>query len=342
MVRAATAILACLLAAGCAHRPLKVVMTGDVSTHMPPENTASRLLTRVVSGSPTSDTRIAVIDVDGLLLDRSMRGYESLGENPVTLFREKLTTAGNDPAVQAVVVRISSPGGGVTASDIMRRDLATFKARESIPVIACLVDVGTGGGYYVATAADAILAHPTSIVGGIGVILNLYNLQDTLGQFNVLPLSVKAGDKIDMGSSIRAMEPEEREILERIARDFHDRFKQQVIRSRPGSAAHSDIFDGRVFTAREAQTRQLIDSIGYLEDAINVARQTAGLPKTFGVVMYRRCNDRAMTMYDVTPNVPLQNSLLPLNIPGLDRSSLPRFLYLWQPDPSFVTTQGGR
>src|SRR6056297_1925084 len=101
MVRAATAILACLLAVGCAHRPLKVVMTGDVSTRIPPDNTASRLLTRVVSGPPECGTRIAVIDVDGLLLDQNMRGYESLGENPVTLFREKLTTAGHDPAVQA-------------------------------------------------------------------------------------------------------------------------------------------------------------------------------------------------------------------------------------------------
>ena len=342
MLRALAVILTCVLTIGCTQHPLKVAMTGDLSARTPPDNTASRLLARVVSGSPHSEARIAVIDVDGLLLDQNMRGYESLGENPVALFREKLSVAGRDRAVQAVVVRISSPGGGVTACDIMRHDLATFKARQGIPVIACLVDVGTGGAYYLATAADSIVAHPTSIVGGIGVVMNLYNMTDTLGQFNIIPLPLKSGEKIDMGSPIRPMEPEEREILERIAREFHERFKEQVVRARPRCAEDASIFDGRIFTAGEAKEHQLIDGVGYLEDAINIACHTAGLPETSGVIMYRRCNDRAMTMYDVTPNVPLQSSLLPLNIPGLDRSSLPRFLYLWQPDPSFVTVRGGR
>lgn len=325
------------LAVGCAHQPLRVVMRGDIDTRLSADNTASRLLTRRVSGSAGSQARIAVIDVDGLLLNQNMRGYESLGENPVALFREKLQAAGRDPAVRAVVLRIDSPGGGVTASDMMRRDLTTFQAQHGIPVIACLMDVGTGGAYYLATAADSIIAHPTSIVGGIGVIMNLYNLQDTLGQFNILSMPVKAGQKIDMASSIRPMEPEEHEILEQIATRLHDRFKQHVTRSRPHHTAAPEDFDGRVFLASEAHQKQLIDGVGYVDDAIAVARQSAGLSKSCAVVMYRRCNDRALTAYDITPNVPLQNSLLPLNIPGLDRSSLPQFLYLWQPDPGLVT-----
>ena len=193
MLRILVILLATLPLAGCAHRPLNVVMKGDVTTHMPPENTASRLRALTVDGSVGCGTRVAVIDVDGLLVDKNLRGYESLGENPVALFREKLRAAESDPSVQAIVVRIDSPGGGVTASDIMRRELADFKARRGIPVIACLMDVGTGGGYYLATAADSIIAHPTSIVGGIGVILNLYNLEDSLGQFNVLAMPVKSG-----------------------------------------------------------------------------------------------------------------------------------------------------
>ncbi|MFO7901795.1 MAG: S49 family peptidase [Planctomycetota bacterium] len=340
MLRIFTVTAALFLTIGCAHRPLRVVMTGDVDTRMPPDNTASRLHPRVVSGSPDSEARIAVIDVDGLLVDQNMRGYESLGENPVALFREKLKEAERDPGIRAVVIRINSPGGGVTASDIMRRDLMTFQSRRDIPVIACLMDVGTGGAYYLATAADSIMAHPTSIVGGVGVIMNLYNLQDSLGQFNVLPLPIKAGKKIDMASSIRPMDPDERAILDGIAGQFHERFKREVTRTRPHHAATEEDFDGRVFSARKAHEKQLIDGIGYLDDAIVLAGQSAGLGESPGVVMYRRCNDRALTAYDVTPNVPLQNSLFPFNIPGLDRSSLPRFLYLWQPDPSFVTQKG--
>lgn len=317
-------------------------MSGDVTTRMPPDNTASSLHGRTVQGSPCGDVRVAVIDVDGLLVDTNLRGYGSLGENPVALFREKLDAAEADPGVRAVVLRIDSPGGGVTASDIMRRDLSAFKARSGIPVVACVMDVGTGGAYYLATAADTIIAHPTSIVGGIGVILNLYNLEDSLGQFNVVAMPVKAGDKIDMASPLRTMDPEERDILERIAGEFHERFKQEVLRSRPTVTITDNDFDGRVFTAGEAFDKQLVDAIGYLDDAVTAACESAGLPTGTGVVMYRRCNDRAMTAYDVTPNVPLQNSLLPISIPGLDRSSLPRFLYLWQPDPSLVTAGGGR
>ncbi len=340
MLRALVVTLTLILTAGCLHQPMKVVMTGDLTTRMPPDNTASGLRSQNVMGLPHCNARVAVIDVDGLLVDQNMRGYESLGENPVALFREKLDAIEADPTIRAVVLRIDSPGGGVTASDIMRRDLAVFKTRRGVPVIACLMDVGTGGAYYLATAADSIIAHPTSITGGIGVILNLYNLEDSMGQFNVIPLPVKAGDKIDMASPTRTMKPAEREMLERIAREFHERFKQEVIRSRPQCVATADDFDGRVFSASQARDKQLIDGIGYLDDAVAAARQLAGLSESSGVVLYRRCNDRAMTAYDVTPNVPLQRSLLPINIPGLDRSSLPRFLYLWQPDPSLTTANG--
>lgn len=342
MLLALVLALATLLVSGCAHHPIKVVMSGDIITHVPTENTASRLQTRVVAGNAGCDRRVAVIDVDGLLLDRNLSGYQSLGENPVALFREKLNAAEEDPTVEALVLRIDSPGGGVTASDIMRRDLAALKARRGIPVIACLKDVGTGGAYYLATAADTIMAHPTSITGGIGVILNLYSLEDTLAQFNVVPIPVKSGDKIDLATPVRPLDPEDREILQRIAEEYHERFKEQVRRARPQLVTPDGVFDGRVFTANQALELHLIDGIGYLDDAIDAARHSAGLPAGAGIVMYRRCNDRALTAYDVTPNVPLQNSLLPINVPGLDRSSLPRFLYLWQPDPSLVTAGGAR
>lgn len=342
MLRALAILLILTFTLGCVNRPFPVKMTGNITAWMPTDNTASPLRGRVVAGSRQAGARVALIDIDGLLVDQNLRGLGSMGENPVALFREKLDAVAADPSVCAVVLRIDSPGGGVTATDMMRRDLLVFKQRRAIPVIACLMDVGTGGAYYLATAADTIVAHPTTITGGIGVILNLYNLEDTLGQFNVLPLTVKAGDMIDLASPVRPMEPEEREILERIAREFHDRFTHEVHRSRPHHTATDTDFNGRVFTAGEALQKQLIDRIGYLDDATALARQAAGLPESAPVILFRRCNDRALTAYDITPNVPLQNSLLPINVPGLDRSSLPRFLYLWQPDPSLVTAAGAR
>lgn len=331
-----------LLVSGCAHGPFRVVMHGDLTTHTPPENTASRLTSWTLPGMPTDGPAVAVIDIDGLLVNQNMSGFGSLGENPVALFREKLEAAAANPEIRAVVLRIDSPGGGVTATDIMRRDLVAFKRKRGVPVVACFMDVATGGAYYIATAADTILAHPTTLTGGIGVILNVYNLEDALGQYNVVPIPVKAGKKIDMATPVRSMDKAERDLLERIAREFHERFKQEVWQSRPQSAATADAFDGRVFTASDAQRMGLVDGIGYLDDALQAARELAGFPPACRVVMFRRSNDRAFTHYDTTPNVPLQNSLLPLNVPGLDRSTLPTFLYLWQADPSYVTRGGAR
>lgn len=342
MTRRMLVFLALLLCGGCAHRTLRVDMHGDVTTRTPPDNTACELTSTALPGNAPCGSAVAIIDVDGLLVNKNLRGLGSMGENPVSMFREKLEVAAADPDVRAVVLRINSPGGGVTATDIMRRDLQTMKRLRGIPIVACLMDVGAGGAYYLATAADVIVAHPTSITGGIGVILNVYNLEDALGQYNVVPIPVKAGEKIDLATPVRTMKAEERDILERIANEFHERFMREVRASRPRQRATREDFDGRVFTAGEAREKQLIDEVGYLDDAILVARQLGGLPANCRVVMFRRPNDRARTHYDVTPNIPLQNSLLPISIPGLDRNELPAFLYLWQPDPSYVTGAGAR
>ncbi|HVW37573.1 MAG TPA: S49 family peptidase [Pirellulales bacterium] len=337
-------ILCCLVALtcfGCKH-PMQVMTTSRIITEMPPVSNARRVVAmplRSTGGSGAA--RIALIDVDGMLLNMDMTGFCSAGENPVSLFRERLDAAAADPCVRAVVVRINSPGGGVTATDMMWHDLEAFKARTGRPVVACLLDVATGGAYYLATAADQIVAHPTTVTGGIGVIINLYNLQDAMAQFNVVANPVKSGVNVDLGSPIRAQEPEERELLQTISDQFHARFKQIVEQARPAhDPSRMEDFDGRIFTASQAHERKLIDSIGYLDDAIELARRMSNCPQA-QVALYHRPNDPARTPYAVTPNVPLQQTLIPLSIPGFDRSRLPTFLYLWQPDPT-LEKQGGR
>lgn len=295
---------------------------------------------------------VAVIDVDGLILNMDMVGPGSAGENPVSLFRERLEAASSDPCTRAVVVRINSPGGGVTASDIMRHDLQDFKQRTGLPVVACLMDVSAGGGYYLSTAADHIVAHPTSITGGIGVILNLYNLSGFLARNDVAAIPIKAGENINSGIILEIADPdrdpelfelqnEQRAYLQSIADQYHNRFKDIVLQSRPMiDPANQQIFDGRIFTGTQAVQNSLVDSIGYLDDAVAVARGMAGL-STARVVMFHRCNDRARTQYSMTPNVPIQGEVMPLSVPGLERSSMPTFLYLWQPEP-LMEKLGGR
>ncbi len=317
-------------------------MSGDMSTSMRADNTASRLVSVPVYSSASSpeSQQVVVVDVDGLLLNKNISGFGSMGENPVALFREKLDAIATDASVAAIVLRINSPGGGVTASDMMTRDLLQLKSQRQIPVVACLMDVGAGGAYYLASAADSIIAHPTSIVGGIGVILNLYYMEDAIGQFSIASIPIKAGDRIDIASPERMMEPGEREMLQAMADAFHVRFRDWVKESRSGMVSQ-EAFDGHVMIGQQAQTLNLVDQIGYLDDAVVLARQLAGLPEDAPVAMLRRDNDRAYTLLDVTPNVPTTSSIIPLKVPGLDRSTLPTFLYLWQPEPSFVTASGG-
>lgn len=132
--------------------PLQVHADANVLASFSPVAKAGPILPVSIEPNGACDAaRIAVLDVDGLLLNLDLTGLYSSGENPVALFRERLDAICDDPLVCAVVVRINSPGGGVTATDIMWHDLLEFKRRKNVPIVACLLDLGTGGAYYLAT-----------------------------------------------------------------------------------------------------------------------------------------------------------------------------------------------
>lgn len=335
------AMLLVSLLAGCKN-PVRVVTDSNVRVYGPSPQSLGPLMPMPFNGqAPATGRKIALVDVDGLLLNQDMTGMYSDGENPVAVFREKLDIIARDPCYAAVVLRINSPGGGVTAADMMRHDLRNFKARTGKPIVACLMDVGAGGAYYLATSADNIVAHPTTLTGGIGVILNLYNLEDAMAQFNIVGVPIKSGENIDLGTPIHAQSDAAREILEKIAQEFHARFREGVIADRPQlGAAPAEVFDGRIYTAQQGLKLQLVDSIGYLDDAAQMAGELGGAPGAQLVMLHRR-HDRARSPYDTTPNFPLQTTLLPLSMPGFERAKLPTFLYLWQPDPT-LERSGGR
>jgi protease-4 len=350
-VRTSMAAMVCALAlAGCRQprqvsTDSRITITGPVTAEVSADMqtaTPQPLVQMAVEGqgAPRSAGKIALVDVDGVLVNADLTGPYSAGENPVALFREKLQAAAADPRICAVVVRINSPGGGVTATDIMWRELQEFRQRAGRPVVACLMDVGTGGAYYLATATDVIYAHPTTVTGGLGVILNLYNLQDAMAQFNVLSQPVKSGQNIDMGTPTRPLTAEQRAWFQAMANEFHQRLERIVRQSRPHLAGDKpEVFDGRVFTAEQARGLGLIDRIGYLDDAIAAARQEAGLSEA-RVVMFHRPNDPARTPLAATANVPPFSKPLPVSVPGIERTRLPAFLYMWLPDPTLERITG--
>jgi protease-4 len=294
------------------------------------------------SPSGPAAPRVALIDVDGLILNQAPTGPYSAGENPVSVFREKLEAAAADPRVRALVVRINSPGGGVTASDILAEDLRRFRQATGKPAVACLMDLATGGAYYLAVGCDRVIAHPTSIVGGVGALVNHYNLQDAMAQLNIRAEPIKSGELVDMGSVTGPLPDEAATLLQGMVDGFRDRFLDRVVRARPALTAkdRERIADGRVMPASEACARHLVDALGYIDDAIREAERLAHASGS-EVILYHRAGQPARSVYATTPNVPLQGDLIPFSYPGLDRAKLPTFLYLWQPDPT-ITRLGGR
>jgi protease-4 len=328
---------------GCLH-PIKAVLRvdGPIFGDMVHNNNDKPIVAMPVdqSGRNCNGSHVAIIDVDGLLLNTNLTGPYSSGDNPVDVFREKLDAAVADPCCVALVLRINSPGGSVTATDMMWRELQWFREKTGRPVVACLMDLACGGAYYLATASDQIIAHPTSVTGGVGVVLNLYNFRDAMGTISLVDQSIKAGANIDIGSALKTLPPEAEQLLQDIADELHARFRALVRGRRSNGLPIDDTaLDGRVFLASKALERGLVDRIGYLPDAITLARELADQPQA-GTVLLHRAGDIARTPYATTPNIPIQANLLPFSVPGLERSKLPTFLYLWQPDPTLERLSG--
>ena len=323
---------------GCSRMIVKtqnrVAMDGPVDTRItdfsPVSPIAGPLKPVVVEQG--SGGRIAVLDVDGLILNTPFVGPMSLGENPVGLFREKLAAIEADTCVKAVVLRINSHGGGVAACISMHRGLEKFKARTGKPVVACLLDTATGGAYYIASAADQVVAGEATVTGGIGVILNLFNLQDLMAQFNIIPQPIKAGEKVDIGTSAKALKPEDRQILQSMADEFNVHLIGDIRKMRPALKGGETTLDGRIFTASQAKERGLVDQIGDIDTALALAASLTGASAKPQVVLYRRNNDPAHSALAISANIPLQGAGLLPNLPGLDRAKMPTFLSVWQPE----------
>ena len=236
--------------------------------------------------------KIALIDVDGMIMNARTTGLFSTGDNPVSLFRERLVAAAPASPVKAVVLRINSPGGAVTASDIMYRDLLNFRRETGKPVVACMMDVAASGGYYLAMGCDRIYAHSTTVTGSIGVIMSLYNATGLLKMAGVKTEPIKSGPNKDIGNPGRPMTDEERAILQGMVNGFYQQFVDVVSKSRKEHLTREQVLalaDGRVYTGVEAHKLGLVDEVGYLEDALKCALDMACL-KDAAVVAYDNGN----------------------------------------------------
>ncbi|MBI3596881.1 MAG: signal peptide peptidase SppA [Nitrospirae bacterium] len=277
--------------------------------------------------------KIVLMDLSGMISEEE-KGTALVSEpNLVAQIKEELKKAAHDPAVKAVVLRINSPGGTVTASDILHHELEAFKQQTGKKVIVSIMDLGASGGYYVAVAADKIVAHPTTVTGSIGVIMLTVNVQGLLEKIGVTGTAIKSGDKKDMGSPLRPMTEEERQLFQGIINQMYDRFVSVVAAGRKNMTVDQvrRAADGRVYTAKQALDLGLVDGIGYLDDAIQLAKTEAGLREA-RVVTYIRPGSYKDNIYSQMPNgAPQTVNIVNLDLRSFVQAGVPRFMYLWSP-----------
>jgi protease-4 len=274
--------------------------------------------------------KIALIEVSGILMNARTYSLLGSGDNPVSLFREKLDEARHDKRVKAVVLRINSPGGGVTASDIMYQDLVNFRQATGKPVVACMMDVAASGAYYLAMGCDQVYAHPTTVTGSIGVIMSLYNAAGLFQKIGVASDPIKSGPNKDIGNPGRPMTDVERAILQGMVDSFYGQFVKIVAQGRhlPEERVRA-LADGRVYTGVDAQQLGLVDRVGYLEDALKTAKEMAGINDA-AIVAYDRGDGYRGSIYAGLPTIPREINVK-LDLPGLGGTGGASFMYLWEP-----------
>lgn len=281
--------------------------------------------------SGTGSAKVLLIEISGMISSQEKEGFLP-APSLLARIKEQLTRAAQDDSVKAIVLRINTPGGTVTASDIVYHELKTFKTSRKIPIVASIMDLGTSGGYYIAAAADTVMAHPSSVTGSIGVIMLTINARGLLEKVGVEATAVTSGPRKDMGSPFRVMTAEERAIFQGLIDSFYQRFLSVVQEGRPSLQMEQikKLADGRIYTGEQAKVAGLVDEIGYLEDAIELAKKKANLTEA-RVVTYQRPGEYSNNVYSrlLVPG-PL-SSLAEFDVMALARGGTPQFMYLWMP-----------
>lgn len=218
--------------------------------------------------------KIVQIPLRGLI-SSSLSG--DLGETMVDDAKIALRQAADDKNVKAIVLYVDSPGGEVTASDIIYD--AVKKAREKKPVVVYMGSLAASGGYYVSCAGNFLMANETTITGSIGVIIQTLNYQGLLGKVGLDSVVFKSGKFKDILNGARPMTDEEKAFIQNMVMQTYDKFFSIVASERPIPAEQlREIADGRIISGKDAAQLKLINATGQIEDAYAKARELGHAP----------------------------------------------------------------
>ncbi|MGI6400832.1 MAG: signal peptide peptidase SppA [Thermoguttaceae bacterium] len=246
-----------------------------------------------IDGNKEADAKVVVLPIEGVILSDTADGS--------SFWSTALRDIMEDDTVQALVLRTDTPGGTVAGSAYYHRLIKKLKEEKDIPIIVSMGDLTCSGGYYISMAADELIAEPSTVTGSIGVICALVNAAELCKKLGVSSNAITSGSMKAMGSFMKEPTEEENAIWQALVDSSYEQFLSVIRDGRPWFRAEDvepeekqkreeelrKIADGRIYTADQALELHLIDQIGYLDDAIDVALERAELDKDAArVVVY--------------------------------------------------------
>ncbi len=279
--------------------------------------------------------KILMIDVSGTIASTVDTGFPGREGDLVSRVYARLRKAAGDPLVKGVILRLDTPGGEVTASDIIYHEVLRYRDRTRRPVVGLMMGVAASGGYYIASACDRIVAHPTAVTGSIGVISVFPDAHELMAKVGLKVNVIKSRDFKDAGGPFREMTAEERRLFQGLIDEYYEAFLAVVLKGRRGAVSADELralADGRVWTARQALDLKLVDGLGYFEDAVREVERLAGT-RNSSVIGYTYFPKTESNIYAAAPAAPS------LGLPAAGRAAetllaslKSGFYYLWLPD----------
>ncbi len=292
-----------------------------------------RLEEVVLIKSPAKE-KVLILDVSGIISSTVNPGLFARESDILSKVYYRLEKAAEDKRVKAVILRLDTPGGEATASDILYNEILKFKQENKIPVVGLMMGVAASGGYYIASACDYVIAHPSTVTGSIGVISIFPNLEELFSKIGIKMNVIKSGEMKDSGSAFRDMTEDEKKIFQAVIDEFYQRFVEVVHHRRKDSLSLEEIkklADGRIYTAGQALESKLIDEVGYFDTALKKTFSLASL-KEANVIAYTYYPSRKTNIYATNLENPsfLERTKIEDLLPYLKSG----FYYLWLPQVS--------
>ncbi len=317
-------------------------MVGDAGSSL---GGTSSLVEKTYSGTSSAKGRVAIITVDGVIME-GLLGFA----------HKQIEQAAKDKDVKAVVLRINSPGGSITASEDLHHKLIELRdgkgKNPSKKLVVSMGGMAASGGYYIAMPGELILAEKTTITGSIGVYAALLNVAELAKTHGVVMNTLKAGEYKDSGSPFRKMTDQEAQVWQDMVNTAYGQFLEVVVAGRPklNKAKLLERFDekpvvvdpdfpqdlvknkpyrryradGGIWPAQKAKDLGLVDAIGNLDDAVAEARNLAKLDEDAKVIQYEKSKPLAELLLGV--KTPSPN--LGVDLSKLKHAAMPRLWYL--------------